>query len=687
MPLTIELPNLFTKKVSKPSWPCRSIFKRSRALVTTFLVLFALGEGLEGHGQELAARWVQLNDTLAGEEVVAFKSVNGRILKHGEYRFQASYQDTAYSEQHTSIEFSGRYVEGMKEGPWMFRQANVAPVGEARVSGFKLEQPVDGTELRIDGQYIGGKASGRWTAVRRTIKAGTIADTLKSISTNYVDGRPTGVVLGFDRNISFEGGFDNTGRVDGIWKFRTTSAAGKIIEHRVFDQGLLKAHFVELNGQRIDYTHPGLLIDEEAAAAQQWIELPVSSEVYEVMYGDRFVVIDHRQSKPLQSVMNEVTEVMRRTLFSFGRSNSSDVWALVGGCEPLKFPTIRVMELPFSDEERRLLDDGLRVARLCDEALKQFMNDPFTELGQQNYIEMALIRAQLTLMGKGVEQAEVLFRQLNHEAFKYLNRERLIELAFPRFETSQELRYSFRDTVRVGEYAGPQLSPTNRTLSSLTGFVNLAYDEILRQTQRANEIMEDYRRREALTAIELELYELRTTIDALFTNQADRDDFNDFHQAIAEGVLAFSQQTYHEYLALSMDERVEAGRQRVACLKALEGLYDEVRKQPYRIQNVKEQYTRTSWNPYTFTYMDETVKERLYRVYENELLPAVTDDLRNHLSCENVEAKARNYAQLYKRMLELRETDTRLLERQIKKSTSMATVVELFGFELNINGL
>lgn len=103
------------------------------------------------------------------------------------------------------------------------------------------------------------------------------------------------------------------------------------------------------------------------------------------------------------------------------------------------------------------------------------------------------------------------------------------------------------------------------------------------------------------------------------------------------------------------------------------------------IDRINEVYTRTTWNPYTFTYMDERVNENVYEAFETEVFPFVWDELSNNISCEDIGEKSKNFEILYRKMIALRDEDTKQIDRQLRRSNTLEEILTTLNLDPDRN--
>ncbi|MGB3799584.1 MAG: hypothetical protein WA952_07180, partial [Lewinella sp.] len=82
-------------------------------------------------------------------------------------------------------------------------------------------------------------------------------------------------------------------------------------------------------------------------------------------------------------------------------------------------------------------------------------------------------------------------------------------------------------------------------------------------------------------------------------------------------------------------------------------------------------------NNFTATVMEELVKKRLYRAYDERLIPYYLNRVRTQLSCENAATLSAGLESLHLRMLELRMEETDELESRLRRIDTPGRILDL----------
>jgi len=110
----------------------------------------------------------------------------------------------------------------------------------------------------------------------------------------------------------------------------------------------------------------------------------------------------------------------------------------------------------------------------------------------------------------------------------------------------------------------------------------------------------------------------------------------------------------------------------------LKFLTDELVALPDKKVMLKTLYTDSIWNPFMANLMDEEVKKRITAAYFKILVPYFLKSAASELDCDNVKVLKDQIIQANQRMEELREGDTRKLERKLRREKDPNQILKLF---------
>lgn len=625
-----------------------------------------------------------LGDSLSGFAACPMAVKGGESSFDGPFSFDATEPLGDGDERFKAVSFQGLYAQGVKEGDWMFSYRVLAPVGDVALSAYRFEQASKGTDYNISGNFSNGLAQGEWKAYHLTIEESEVVDTTLMIHGAFNKGVPAGAFNGQLDGLMISGQFTTDGLVHGTWTF--TDERENYSEIRAFVDGVLVKHYFVGRRQEVDSVRY-IGLDATPGEGEEWREIDATGLFFDVM---RLTNVNEVGEAAKAGYSYDRTErsnqLMRRALYTLKGSESGGVWSCLPGSEPLRQARVKLRYYPYSEGDKEALSEGLAHYDKIRNHCKRFFDDPVVDIGRYSYEDVAYYYEVFSVFKNEALKLGGVLEELSNPAFEYLDRSLLFPKIAPEVVLPNEISYEFKDSLRVREFPSLQVvESADELIRLLDDYLEVIEKKLLEIQSDVDQILEQYKREVELAENEKELIALRDQVIARYTMQDDTEDYNAFHADLSTVVEEQVRSTFKSYGERDIETRASEIGDLIACYQSYLELFDALKKVPLRLERIEEAFTRTLWNPYTYTYMDERVKERVYRAYEQVVLPAVLDDLRTNLNCTTVQSKPQNFVELYNRMLEIREQDTKQVERQLRRTSDFNEVVELLELELNLN--
>ncbi len=164
----------------------------------------------------------------------------------------------------------------------------------------------------------------------------------------------------------------------------------------------------------------------------------------------------------------------------------------------------------------------------------------------------------------------------------------------------------------------------------------------------------------------------------LFQNSGNSSDFNQYHKSIADSVLRF---VFQKYEAISNADTTVSNayvEDYIYCFQRFVQAYHQLTEVENKMNQVEKEYRSMVWNPYLFLEMEEIRKERIFRAYKKTIIPYLENGMLNYITCERVDSLGGEFIVLYDKMIWLRKTNTKSLEKNLKKTNDTAAIIKLF---------
>lgn len=614
----------------------------------------------------------------------------GDTVLSGDWRFRASQVDTTDPSIVHGLELRGQCDQGLKTGVWTYSAQDLRTGDRPIVRDHQVVWSATGMEHMVNASFDAGSATGTWQMIERHIGQAGPTDTTSYLQASFSKGLPTGTLHGRIGETSFQGAFAQGGLLHGEWHFEHRMPGGRtVMEFRRYEEGILREHLFEQQGLTVTLQHPGLGLSM-ASDAMDLKEVGINKDYFELLAftGNRDSSTEEPpglSSLPVDSLASRSSALLLHGLTALTAHNKRNIWATPCGSEPPAPGLVRMRHFPYSDQEQLARVNAIEAFRECQELVTRFFSDPLTDLARHAYEDVEALHAVMMIHQENIGKLGKVMTVLEHPMSAYTDRRILLPWLIPSLEHPSSVSYWFKDTSRNRDHAFPHL-PTDApaTAMALEEHLTATRKDLLSIRHKVDLILDRYKGQSLLVEKEEKLVRKRDSLLSLYGNTAGKDDFNPYHERLASGMREMVLTRFKEYAGLDQERKLDHIDGLLACFNEGLDVYQKQLRTPVRIARIDELYTRTIWNPHTFTYMDERIKERIYRAYENVLLPLVMDEMATHVECGKMMNKQQNMVKLYQRMLELREQDTRDIDRQLRRVTDPEDLMRILGLDLNL---
>ena len=233
------------------------------------------------------------------------------------------------------------------------------------------------------------------------------------------------------------------------------------------------------------------------------------------------------------------------------------------------------------------------------------------------------------------------------------------------------LRYVDREEYLAALYRGRDLPGGLAGVVTLTTDARRGIDSIRNVLGEKSNTRE---RKQAITALDEQLAREYYLLDSLLAART-----GSLPERYGLAAIRSLAQTEMERYTETDDQldRERRAQEVIRCVENLDALALTLIRLPGREESVRTAYTNEVWNNFTATVMEETVKKRLYRAYEDYLVPYYLQQVRDGLGCNNAVSIAAGLDGLHQRMLELRDEDTDDLESRLRRVEDPVRILRL----------
>lgn len=622
----------------------------------------------------------QLTRNLSGSANYSYFIDKSKRIYQGSFYFNSSKTDSSESNSVNGIELSGFYKEGLKNDNWIVSQMQLHNDGDGiavRDPKYAIVNTSSGIDFNIQAKFDKGQAKGKWSAGKFKIDKGVVMDTLFFAEANFVKNQFVGALVSSNEEYEVSGQLTENGFFTGVWTFKFKG--NKIIEKRQFEEGVLIKHFVVSDGKELNLNHYGLDLSFDSEN-EDWDTLLLNEDYLSILKYVKAAEIN--DNKSLSEIVEKSNDFLLKSITSFNGFDFS-IWNNTEGSDDLIFPKIKVRKFPYEDDEKSKIEIANEKLSSCESIIEDYLSDPQVSISKYSIENVSLYYSAYQIYQVELAKLRRLWNVLSSESAQYLNKTEFIPVVFSGTVFPAIVNYTFNDEVKSKEINFPQsLSIQEISIENLVKHIFEIDSCLQNKSSIISPILKDSKKRAEIADNEEVLVLKKDSIVKVFGDFYNSISFNTYHARYAENVIKYVEDEFKKYAQKPVEERIVEIESKLACFQGFIDFYDFLDAFPKKINEIELLYTRTVWNPFTFTDMDEIVKERVYNAYDKIIIPYLLNELEGSESCSKIDKRMRDFSIVFNRMNVLRNEDTQVLESRLKRMTNAEDVLR--AFELNV---
>ncbi|HSI78852.1 MAG TPA: hypothetical protein VK957_23360 [Lunatimonas sp.] len=608
------------------------------------------------------------------------EGTDGEIILNGFFSFDRKEIDSLDQTLLTKFQVKGSYKDNIKEGSWFYDQERHKITLEDVIE-FKVLSQLESEDLEIKANYKGGLPHGSWelnehkfSNNRKSIRA--IAEKI-----NFEEGVMTGEIS--YRN--FLGGYtqflrgkvNERGFMDGEWSLTYLKDSVLISEVRKYENGFLLG-VVRRNldsGDRIDEAIFYSTIEKLNLVNDGLNEtFSISEKVFDYDYNDGYR--PGSLERQIQVSGNEFLSNFLKDLLQFDDSINED-----GRLERYPFYTKR-FEFDISRDDMELL---VEIPVLFDQ-----IRDSVERYNEMNSLSLNRAKTDSLAFSHAFFANRVEKLALMENFVNLLRTGEIIHYDLSNY-AKDGVDFMFQEDLVIYNYQDDTLNKLlprevffDESGTFLSKFKNYLDEELSFITDISNYVTSELFEIEVnsrLVALEASIVQRKVELDSIYANHLAKSDaekafIEDF--AINFLVNRFDELSEVYASSIDFDNKFDQGNVMLDLLEELEKRLPSIAILFERQIALDEVYMEETFNPFTYSRYDQRVKERLYEAGQT-LFQYYLDNLKTEDNYTQIKDHINNIEKLQDRMYELRDQDTRTIERRLGKRTSASRIASALG--------
>ncbi len=619
--------------------------------------LFAQGDGVPSYSGAY-----QTGD-FAGRAEYEYVLRRRDTLRNGAFTFSGANARALLSGHDRSFAFSGQYDRGEPVGEWDFSFGNYELGSSVALLNGRYQVSVDGTRHLAHGRLANGEPDSIWTQTIYRIEDSDTAEVVLRSDINFEEGIAR-------QSFRLESGpAVLLGRVqrDGVAEDAWTLYDDLITAQEwTFDDGQL-LHIV--NDPEAD--RDTLVVLPQLSGKTEMVDL-------DARYLEWLAIQMQLQGKGNALNNNPVVNLLTTNAEAYARTFEA-IRALGGEAgRPLFRVSLPVS--PLSRKELAQLESIDARLREVDTISRALLANTSLSVVQNADAEVAYLRAAVIgLRDSLLAPVRQLRRSYEREILPYVPRRGYLAYLWPTGGSDGQIsvRYAGDDSRENRDFTGPGPQRFNisgeglAAVADLAAYARRSIDSIRSVLGQKSNTRE---RQQAIVALEDQLTREYYLLDSLLESRVGTLP----RELGLEAVQRLAKAEYLRYAATEdLLEQEAAAQQLIRCVQDLDALALQLIRLPGEREEVRAAYTDEVWNNFTATVMEEVVKKRLYRAYDERLVPYYLEQVRTGLSCDNAATLGAKLESLHVRMLELRAEETDELESRLRRVDAPDRILEL----------
>ena len=601
-----------------------------------------------------------------GDATYGYRLVDTDTIFDGSFEFQRSNLSALIANEDVSFSFKGNFINNYPNGPWRFQFGEFQSASNSKVVDYEYRVSVSGIQETASGGIRKGKPHGQWVYEVDRIADSEVQDTLFRSNIEFDNGVPLRNFRMENEKNTLVGRFLRDGLAHDEWALY--SADG--IENSqtwYFNNGRLKKIQLDQNGenkildvyQKDFKAYKTINLDKRFLNTLQVLVAPLDSIALK---------------KGIPSLISENAGYYQKLddiLSELGESSFQSELKVKVPFYPLDSSAIAQMaKLKKRYKRTKTISDSLLngtqlniLKRSDEEAL--FLHTALEKISEKFLDPLGTIVA--------FEEDSIL---------QFTPFERLVAYAWPNGYPSKEIEVSNKESEsRI--FTGPNASQFKfsgnkiATMHQLADYAAGSVDTILGQLRPK---LANIKRRQEFKALEKQMISQIKGLNAVIDSVKLQLPTKQF--GVLKEIKMVADSSLGKYSEIErLDVKMDFGRGLVDCFVHLGELEKVILGLDKKKEEIDKTYEDQIWNPFMANLMTEEVKKRLTNAYAKVLLPYLINEASTNLNCGNAETLTAQFKSAHERMLELREADTRKLERKLKRERDPKVVMQLFNIE------
>ncbi len=580
----------------------------------------------------------------------------------GDFQMQRSSLEALLKEEDASFFFKGRFEKGVAVGPWKFQFGEYQSDNESKVVDFEYRVLISGVQEEGNGSIKNGSPDGKWTYQVNQIKDSEIDKTLFKSEFTFENGVPQQNFKIENHSSVLVGRFLRNGLAHDEWSSYSLDVI-EDTESWFFEDGLLL---------RIKNVRDGI---------------PKTLSVFEkdeIEY--RTIPFSQKYIMLLEATLSTRGDSLDLTkgisgLFSQNETYYGKLSTILSQLGSTTFQPKYRVKVPFYEldsVQKVTLDDIAHNFETASAISENLLGNSHFNIIKRSDPEALYHYNVVSTITTDFVRPLVEFVKYRHQGIiEYIDVQQLLKTLWPNGKPGTSLTITDGlPSTRTFELANAgEFNFEDNNLSAISQLIAYAKLSLERVKDSLADQLTNEEKLQDLNRLEEELIALN---DSLVLKVDSLKKLPKTYQKALEQISSLGDSSLEKYAMIeNSNEKLAYGNNLKTCLMQLLTLADTLGALPEEQEKIATLYQDSVWNPFMATVMDEEVKKRITASYSKILLPYFIEKVATAIDCESADLVNQQILRTNQRMEDLREEDTRKLERKLKREKNPEEILKL----------
>ncbi|MFN3801153.1 hypothetical protein [Belliella pelovolcani] len=615
-------------------------------------------------------------NNINGEATFQFiEGPENSVIRQGDFSFLRKERDPENKTRFLRTVISGAYEQGKKTGTWEYldedHRAELKDVVD-----FELISDLKSSQIKLRANYMGGVPNGRWVFEENEFSEGSLKKKAQADEFQFREGNIRGK-FNFKSFVGrythfIRGELKDDGIMTGEWTFVYEEDGKLISEVRNYENGFLLGLVKrDLNSdevlEEVVFFETIAKLNKVNAGENQGFR--IADQTFGILFNDGFLsnTVEYKAQLAGNSFISDFLVKILRYDPAFVNSN----------LELIDYPLhTRKFVFELSRSQQNIIED---LPAKYDELVKvveTYKDRNALSLNRQRSDSLSSAYSFFEFQHDKLMKFNEVIGKFRTKDIQFYDVKYMVEGGLSFITERDVVDYSFEEEEKVleidyntGDFIADFYGSLDNYISQMAATTRNFKTYVDSQLSRIEEDAD-------LKTLEERIQDKKSTIEELYADQEDLDGLTrGLIRAVKTNVLGSGFEKINERYAKAnrFSEKKEEANVLLDLLSEMEGQHEVLSNVSRNWEILDEFYQEEVFNPFTYTRYDQRAKPRLFEAAER-LFEHYVESIEVEEDYTQVKVWTKKIESLIMRMTDLRNADTRSLERRLNRRSSISKI-------------